>query len=243
MATVGTAVAAQGAVTERISITQTVTASINDFVQFLTVPQGLIVYDISLVYAGTSSSTASVGDTNVADRYIAATSTATTGKLSCAFTDMMTTGVVVSGRGYTYTAADTIGVTIAGAGVTAKTYTVNVTFGRAFGSVQSRKIEDALPGAGSDLGVILDAVAAANLSLSGVTAGTYNTVTVTNKGIVTTGANKGVDLGEFTIVNLPSASANANCYAVATNASGGRTVVRSNGTLWKVIAVEGSTVA
>ncbi|MBT8449585.1 MAG: hypothetical protein KJO69_07840, partial [Gammaproteobacteria bacterium] len=52
----------------------------------------------------------------------------------------------------------------------------------------------------------------------------------------------GKDLGEFTVANLPAASSNANYYALATNASGGRTVVRSDGTNWKVIAVEGATV-
>lgn len=50
------------------------------------------------------------------------------------------------------------------------------------------------------------------------------------------------DLGEFTVAGLPTAATNANAYALATNASGGRTVVRSDGTNWKVIAVEGATV-
>ncbi len=51
------------------------------------------------------------------------------------------------------------------------------------------------------------------------------------------------DLGEYTVATLPSAAANANAYALATNASGGRTIVRSNGTLWKIVAVEGATVS
>jgi hypothetical protein len=50
-------------------------------------------------------------------------------------------------------------------------------------------------------------------------------------------------LGEFTVAALPAAADNANRYAVATNASGGRTIVRSDGTNWKVIAVEGATVS
>lgn len=53
----------------------------------------------------------------------------------------------------------------------------------------------------------------------------------------------GIDLGEFTVAGLPSASANANCRALATNASGGRTLVRSDGTNWKVVVVEGATVS
>jgi hypothetical protein len=50
------------------------------------------------------------------------------------------------------------------------------------------------------------------------------------------------DLGEFTVAALPAAASNANKYALATNASGGRTIVRSDGTNWKVVAVEGATV-
>jgi len=53
----------------------------------------------------------------------------------------------------------------------------------------------------------------------------------------------GIDLGEFTVAGLPSATANANCRALATNASGGRTLVRSDGTDWKVVVVEGATVS
>jgi hypothetical protein len=53
----------------------------------------------------------------------------------------------------------------------------------------------------------------------------------------------GIDLGEFTVAGLPSATANANCSALATNASGGRTLVRSDGTNWKVVVVEGATVS
>lgn len=51
------------------------------------------------------------------------------------------------------------------------------------------------------------------------------------------------DMGEYTLASLPSAVANPNAYALVTNASGGRTIVRSNGTVWKVVVVEGATVA
>lgn len=51
------------------------------------------------------------------------------------------------------------------------------------------------------------------------------------------------DLGEFTIANLPAAASNPNAYALATDASGGRTIVRSDGTSWKILAVEGATVS
>ena len=55
-------------------------------------------------------------------------------------------------------------------------------------------------------------------------------------------AASGQDLGEFTVAGLPSAVTNANHFALATNAAGGRTVVRSDGTNWKIVAVEGATV-
>ncbi|KKK52706.1 hypothetical protein LCGC14_3102220, partial [marine sediment metagenome] len=54
--------------------------------------------------------------------------------------------------------------------------------------------------------------------------------------------NIGFDLGEFTVAGLPTASSNANGWALATDAGGGRTVVRSDGTDWKVVVVEGATV-
>ena len=58
----------------------------------------------------------------------------------------------------------------------------------------------------------------------------------------TSGMMMGIDLGEFTVAGLPAAGTYPNCWAVATNASGGRTMVRSDGTNWKVIVVEGATV-
>ncbi len=50
-------------------------------------------------------------------------------------------------------------------------------------------------------------------------------------------------LGAFTVAGLPTASANTNALALATDASGGRTLVISDGTNWKVFATEGATVA
>lgn len=75
---------------------------------------------------------------------------------------------------------------------------------------------------------------------SNYTGGDY--VTDHFEGIDTTLGDLYKDLGEFTVAGLPSASANPNAYALATDASGGRTLVRSDGTNWKVIAVEGATV-
>ena len=66
--------------------------------------------------------------------------------------------------------------------------------------------------------------------------------TTINEAFTTLDANANTDLGEFTVGTLPAASSNPGAWALATNASGGRTVVRSDGTNWKVIAVEGATV-
>jgi hypothetical protein len=75
--------------------------------------------------------------------------------------------------------------------------------------------------------------------------GNFSTSIVTvNGALVVTGTLDAsvTDLGEFVIASLPAAGTNANSYALATDASGGRTVVRSDGTNWKVIALEGATV-
>jgi hypothetical protein len=56
----------------------------------------------------------------------------------------------------------------------------------------------------------------------------------------------GTDLGEYTVGTLPSASAYPNCWALVTDASGspgGRTIVRSDGTNWKIVTLEGDTVS
>lgn len=51
------------------------------------------------------------------------------------------------------------------------------------------------------------------------------------------------DMGEYTLAGLPSAAGNPNAYALVTNAAGGRTIVRSDGTNWKIVVVEGATVS
>ena len=75
--------------------------------------------------------------------------------------------------------------------------------------------------------------------------GDFSTTTVTINGdINASGAsNLQEDLGEFLLAGLPAAATNANKWALVTDAVGGRTVVRSDGTAWKIIAVEGLTVS
>jgi len=68
-------------------------------------------------------------------------------------------------------------------------------------------------------------------------------ITINGDFEVTGSSNLYQDLGEFTLATLPDATVNANSYALVTDAAGGRTVVRSDGTAWKIIAVEGGTVA
>lgn len=59
-----------------------------------------------------------------------------------------------------------------------------------------------------------------------------------NGNIVTHG-----DLGEYTLATLPTAAIYPNTYALVTDAAGGRTIVRSDGTNWKIVTVEGATVS
>jgi len=49
-------------------------------------------------------------------------------------------------------------------------------------------------------------------------------------------------LGSFTVAGLPSAAANTDRLALATDAGAGRTLVISDGSDWKVFAVEGAIV-
>jgi hypothetical protein len=56
----------------------------------------------------------------------------------------------------------------------------------------------------------------------------------------------GVDLGEYLLANLPDPTTYPNCWALVTDAGGSpvvRTVVRSDGTDWRVIATEGAIVS
>jgi hypothetical protein len=61
----------------------------------------------------------------------------------------------------------------------------------------------------------------------------------------TSGDPLGIDLGEYTVATLPSASTYPNCWAVATDGGSPdqRQIVRSDGTNWRVIAIEGEIVS
>jgi len=63
-----------------------------------------------------------------------------------------------------------------------------------------------------------------------------------NAALNTIDTNLAADMGEYAVASLPDATVHPNAYALATDASGGRTIVRSNGTDWKVVVVEGATV-
>ena len=81
------------------------------------------------------------------------------------------------------------------------------------------------------------------LNITLLSTGQRQTEAAINTALNTIDANMFEDMGEYTVAGLPDATANANAYALATNASGGRTIVRSDGTNWKVVAVEGATVS
>lgn len=79
-------------------------------------------------------------------------------------------------------------------------------------------------------------------ALRGAAAQTADTIWTLPDAQQISGQVMGIDLGEFTVAGLPAAASYPNCHALATNAVGGRTVVRSDGTNWKIVAVEGATV-
>lgn len=138
MTTVGTASSVAGSTqTQTITVTQTVTATSGDFVQFLSAFPGMVIHSVTLAAAGTTSSTAAVGDTNVADRFITASDTGSTAHFRDVTATTVTSGVITGGQGYKYTVADTIGVTIGGANVSTKQYTLTVIFSRNYGNVAS----------------------------------------------------------------------------------------------------------
>lgn len=125
MATISTLSAAgdTGYNTEVATWTKTVTANNGDVVEGLKVRKGWVIYDVTVKFAGTASATVTVGDAGDADRFVSSTSTAADGmvRLNNA-----------AGVGYEYTADDTIDLTIGGANVAAKDYTIQVIFARTF---------------------------------------------------------------------------------------------------------------
>lgn len=80
-----------------------------------------------------------------------------------------------------------------------------------------------------------------NLSLTYLEVGQHNKETSINT--ILDQLDSSGNLGEYIVATLPDASANANAFALATDAVGGRTIVRSDGTNWRIIVVEGAIVS
>jgi len=78
-------------------------------------------------------------------------------------------------------------------------------------------------------------------------AGTNGYILTTDGTDMSWAANEplGIDLGEYTVATLPAAATYPNSWALATDGGSPdvRTIVRSDGTNWKVVAIEGATVA
>lgn len=82
-----------------------------------------------------------------------------------------------------------------------------------------------------------------NLTMTLLDAGQENKEVTINDALNKIDASFYKDLGEFTLAQIPAANLHANGYALVTDAAGGRTIVRSNGTNWKIVAVEGATIS
>ena len=106
----------------------TITASANDTVEVLSLKKNMVIDDVKVVYKGTGSSTASLGDSGSAVRYITTASTASDGVLTANTATASSAGVITAGLGYKYLAASRLILTIAGASVSAKDYVVIVTY-------------------------------------------------------------------------------------------------------------------
>jgi len=117
---------------ETVTWADTITATSGDVVEAISVKSGWKIINVKLGYTGTASSTATVGDGSDADRFIASASTATSGTLSAQREPTLSGSDVATGPGYIYTADDTIDITIGGADVSAKVYSLVVTFVRTF---------------------------------------------------------------------------------------------------------------
>ena len=83
----------------------------------------------------------------------------------------------------------------------------------------------------------------ANLEMTMLTAGQQETEATINNALNTIDLRFAADLGEVLLADLPAAEGYPDSYALVTDAAGGRTIVRSDGTDWKIVAVEGATVS
>lgn len=107
-----------------VTHTEDITCDDGDIIHFLRVKKGWTVYLVQLAVEGTGSTTVEVGDTNDDDRFITSTSTASSTVLRTNRVPTTTTPDISSG--YKYLNDDTIILTIAGASVSSKIYSLTV---------------------------------------------------------------------------------------------------------------------
>lgn len=114
--------AAKGYRVEAAQWSGTVTATA-EAVDTIAVKKGWQILDVIVTYQGTGSATVTVGDAGSATRFLSSTSTAADG---------VSHANVPAGIGYTYAADGVIQITIGGAAVSGKNYSVEILFIRTF---------------------------------------------------------------------------------------------------------------
>ena len=136
MTSVGSAGSPNQYYTETVTVSQSVNATNGQTIPILAVQNGWQIHNVVLATAGCGTSvTMSVGDTNVAARYISAQSVASAGYVQMGATPTQSSNLPANGPGFTYTANDTIQITVGGANFSAATVVVvTVTFSRTFGN-------------------------------------------------------------------------------------------------------------
>lgn len=135
MTTVSTYTTAAPAYTypvEAVVWSATVSCTDGDVIQGPAVKAGWKILGVKLGYTATASSAAHVGDGSDDDRFIASAATTTSGVLSTQREPTLSSGAIATGPGYVYAADDTIDITITGANVSTKVYSMLVEYQRTF---------------------------------------------------------------------------------------------------------------
>lgn len=120
---------------EALSWEASVTANANDVVQGPAVKAGWKIISVTLTFESTNDSsliTATVGDGNVAARFISSTETHVGGSVGINAAPTLTSGSVATGFGYVYAVDDTIDITFSTNNVIGQKYAMIVKYIRTY---------------------------------------------------------------------------------------------------------------